>query len=105
MNENHCRIGKVRYKAHPYLVEIRPAPRGQGMGATSQRFLKEIIDQHPKGIAGFAIVAWGFDGSFSRGIKLNEDSPVGITMLPSYVSDVLRRETMKDVFHDMMTNG
>lgn len=100
---NHCRIGKITYKNKPHLVEIRPTPRGLQIMSNLSQFAETIISNYPNNdMAGFAIVTWAFDGTFSRGTSTHKDSPVGVTMMPSYVSDVLRRDTAADVFRDIM---
>ena len=94
-----CRIGKVKYKNAPHLAEIVPYVRGAEFRETMHRHVDLICGYHPKGIAGFAIVAWGFDGQWSRGTRIHGDSFVGQTMLPGFVADILRRDTMQDVIY------
>lgn len=96
-----CRIGKVKYKNAPHLVEIVPHVRGAEFRDTMHKHVDLICDYHPKGIAGFAIVAWGFDGQWSRSTRIHKDSFVGQTLMPSFVADILRRDTMKDVAEDV----
>lgn len=100
---HHCRIGKVTYKDRPHLVDIRPAPRGQEIAAVMPKFLDSILGYYARiGIAGCIIVGWGFDGSFSRATRVHKDSGVGVTMLPSFIADILRRDVAENVFHDLM---
>lgn len=96
-----CRIGKVKYKNAPHILEIIPHVRGSEYRDTMHRHTDMICDYHPQGVAGFAIVAWGFDGSFSRGTRIHEDSFVGQTLLPSFVSEILRRDTARNVAQDV----
>ena len=95
-----CRIGKVRYKHVPHLVEIVPHVRGSEFRGVMHNHVDLICDYHPQGIAGFAIVAWGFNGEFSRGTRIHNDSFVGNTMLPGFVADILRRDTIRDIIDD-----
>ena len=55
------------------------------------------------GIAGFALVAWGFDGGFTRGSRIHHDSFIGQTLLPSMVAEILRRDTAAEVAEDVFT--
>ncbi len=103
MNSNpRCRIGKIKYKSAPHLVEIVPAKRGLEFRKTMHEHADIICDSLcNNGIAGFAIVAWGFDGYFCRGTRMHKDSFVGQTFLPSFVAEILRRDTVADVADDV----
>jgi len=98
-----CRIGKIRYKSAPYLAEIVPHMRGSSFPKLMHEFVDKIGGYYEKdGMAGFCVVAWGFDGNYSRGTRIHEDSYIGITMMPSMVADILRRDTMQDVVYDTL---
>ena len=97
-----CRIGKVTYKNAPYLAEIIPEIRGADFVKTMHEHVDIISSYHPRGVAGFAVVAWGFDGQFSRGTRLHKDSFVGHTLLPSFVAEILRRDVAKDIAEDVV---
>lgn len=105
MNPNpHCRIGKVRPKDAPHLVEIIPAKRGMEYRQTMHQHADLVCDYlSDVGIAGFAIVAWGFDGTFSRGSRIHKDSFIGQTLMPPVVADILRRDTAADAAADVFT--
>lgn len=98
----NCRIGKVTYKSAPHLSEIIPHVRGAEFREIMHEHTNIICDGYPKGLAGFAIVAWGFDGTFMRGTRMHDDSFVGKTLLPSFVADILRRDVAIDVSMDVM---
>lgn len=95
----HCRIGTIRYK-NSNLIEIRPKLRGADLPVRMKKNFEEICSYYPDGMAGMVIVAWGFDGGWSRATRIHKDSFVGQTLMPSFVEDILRRDTMKDVVHD-----
>jgi hypothetical protein len=100
----HCRIGKIRHKAAPHLIEIVPQVRGADFPATLKNHA-EYIGQHllsDGGMAGFVVVAWGFDGQFMRGTRFHRDSFVGKTFAPAFVAEVLRRDTAADVANEVM---
>lgn len=97
---HHCRIGKIIYKKSPHLSEIRPAPRGLNIAGEMHRNLDIMLDYFSEGTAGAVAVVWGFDGSFSRVTRYHKDSPVGQTMLPSFISEVLRRDTMTELVRE-----
>lgn len=98
----HCRIGTVRHKKSPNVIEIIPRPRPgiQPERRMNQNF-ENLCEQFSQdGMAGMVMVAWGFDGRWNRATEIHKDSFVGPTLLPSFVADILRRDTMKDVVHD-----
>jgi len=97
-----CRIGKVRYKSAPHLVEIIPEVRGSEFRSIMHEHVDLIFNLYPKGLAGFAIVAWDFDGRFSRGTRIHPDSFVQKTLLPSFVGDILRRDVVDDQIDDRL---
>jgi hypothetical protein len=96
----HCRIRSIRYKKSPHLIEVIPQPRWRGVSKKAKKSLDDILGFYPDDIAGIAMVAWGFDGHWSRATHIHKDSFIGQTLLPAFVSDVLRRDTMQDVIHD-----
>jgi len=63
----------------------------------------DLICDHlaEQGIAGFAIVAWGFDGSFLRGTRIHQEGFIGLTLMPSVVAEILRRDISQDVAEDV----
>lgn len=100
--KTHCRISSVRYKKAPHVVEIIPRPRQSiNPEGNMRKCFEKICDIFEKrGMAGMTIVAWDFDGTWNRATEMHRNSFVGQTLLPAFVSDILRRDTMKDVVHD-----
>src|SRR4051812_5762836 len=98
----HCRISTIRYKKSPNVIEIIPRPRtGINPDKRMRKNFDAICENFEKeGIAGMVIVAWGFEGQWRRAVEVHNDSYVGPTLLPSFVADILRRDTMRDVVHD-----
>jgi hypothetical protein len=95
----HCRIGRVRLKAHPEVRVIVGSRADNPLHDRLQRQARLIAEKLP-GMCGYAVVAWEADGTFSRATATTKAWPVGQTMLPSFVADVLRRDTMRDVADD-----
>lgn len=97
----HCKIGRVRMKGRP---EIRVV-----CGSRADNFLHDLL-RHNVGtiigyepdMAGYVVVAWNESGGFSRAVRSRADFPVGVTMLPSFVADILRRDTMEDVVREVI---
>lgn len=104
MTESHCRIAKIRYKDKPHLVEIIPAPRND-FHQTMHEHVDLIAEAMADKMAGFAIVAWDFDGRFTRGTRLHEKSFVGNTLLPSFVAEILRRDVAQFIAEDVYTGN
>ena len=103
MTNPHCRIGTIRHKFAPHLAELRPEPRGRGFEAEMKRNFDTMCGFfRDEGIAGIAMVAWGFDGRFSRSTRVHPDSPIGQTLLPSFVAEVLRRDISASVTMDVL---
>lgn len=100
----HCRIAKVRYKNAPNLAEILPKPEGTISIRQMHGFLDEIAAYFAgDDLAGMVIVGFGKDGwTFSRAVRLHPDSLVGPTLLPSFVSEILRRDIMRDEARDVV---
>jgi len=62
-----------------------------------------ICDHFAKvGMAGYVVIGFGFDGSFSRGTRLHPDAFIGHTLLPSFIAEILRRDISKDVTLDVL---
>lgn len=100
-----CRIGSVRLKGSPHLAEIKPRIRGREFEAEMKAHLDTICGHYrDEGIAGLVVVGWGFDGSFNRAYRIHPASFVGQTLLPSFVADILRRDTAADAARDVL-NG
>lgn len=92
----HCRIGRVRMKSAPHLEVIPFSPRDVGLAERMEVNTQEIGALMPD-MAGYAIVAWDFQGYFTRAMRMHRESQVGPTMVPSFVAEVLRRDLTEDV--------
>ncbi len=55
-------------------------------------------------MAGYVVVGWGQDGSFTRGLRFHGQSPVKYTMLPSFIADIVRRDMVRDVIDEAVFN-
>ena len=101
----HCRISKVRWKDAPHLVEIFPKKRGIEYRQVMINHADEICGMiDDKGIAGFAMFAWNFDGYYAWSRRIHPESFVGTTLLPSFMQEVMRRSLAVDVARDVF-NG
>lgn len=46
-------------------------------------------------VAGFVVLAWDNEAQFSLGWELTPPSPVTLTLLPSWIADVMRRSLIE----------
>lgn len=99
MVDQHCRIGAIRYK-DSNLVEIIPRPRGYDLQKGLRRSVERIIETSAGDMAGAVCVAWDFPGRWIRATHMHTESPIGQTFMPSFVSEILRRDTMRDVIDE-----
>lgn len=98
----HCRIGRVTPKGN---LRLLPSPSAEGSAdlvAALKTHAETIAGFYPGRMGGFVIVAWDLDGRWSRGIRLHKSSPVGTTMAPSFVADILRRDVAADVTREVL---
>ena len=101
MTDTHCRIGRVTHKDSG-LVVMTPRPR-----ALSDAHVAEMHQHMDSIVAGFngnlgylLVVGVGMDMSFSRASRRHVDLPMGVTSIPSFVADILRRDMIDDVLDD-----
>lgn len=66
------------------------------------RHASEIAGYWPGHMGGFAVVAWGLDGRWARGVRISGKSFMGPTMLPSFIADILRRDVAADVAREVL---
>ena len=87
-----CRIGRVRLKGAATILPFRQ---------TERDYLQEHIVKNAASIAnnfkhgemdGYLIIGWDKDGAYSKGCRLPFDGAIGLTMFPSWVADVIRRD-------------
>ena len=67
-----------------------------------RRCTEMLISFYPTNIGGFAVVAWGLDGSWARAVEIRNESFIGQTLLPSFVADVLRRDTAAEAAREVL---
>lgn len=96
----HCRIGRIRMKAGGAEVRVFERPRS-GLPDKLRRNVETLIGYFPD-MAGFAIVCWGADASWSRATGDSGKSPITLTLMPSFVAEVLRRDVTDDVVCDRL---
>lgn len=97
-----CRIGKVNYKK-PLLSVIEPRKRGQFKDNMLNN-VERICNYYPEGLAGYAIIGIGFDGTFSRGFRIDKEAPFGRTIFVAACSEILRRDIAEEITKDIL-NG
>lgn len=96
----HCKIGKITPKK---LLALPTRPREEELCHALVEHATTIAGYYrDTGMAGFAVVAWGFDGSFSRGSRTHPDGFVGQTLAPSFVAEILRRDTAAVVTREVL---
>ena len=94
----HCRIGTVRYKDAPHIIEIIPAKRGAEFFADLRRNTEEVCEEFKnEEMAGYVVIAWNFRGDFFRAYQIHHESLIQHTLLPSFIAEIMRREIAKDV--------
>ncbi len=83
-------------------MEIVPRPRdGINPDKRMRKNFERLCSESSRGgLAGMVMVTWDFEGRWNRAVEVHNDSFIGPTLLPSFVADILRRDTMRDVFHD-----
>jgi hypothetical protein len=98
-----CRISKVTYKDSGLTVFT---PRQRTLEQHDIDHMHEQLDNlannFDKGLAAIIIIGLGMDMTFSRAPRWHNDMPIGPTSVPSIVADILRRDYMTDVAHDVL---
>ena len=93
---SHARIGKVTLKASG--TEVRVLHRGLPNAGENWRGTiiehARIIAADKDELAGFVMVGLFKNGTYSYGCRLDPDGALAATMLPSYIAEVIRRETL-----------
>lgn len=91
-----CRIGNVKLKAGGEVYRLPSLQRDEVQQTFVQRASMISGFYKPGEIVGFALMAWDRLGHHSVGYYVQEGSVVGTTMVPSYVSDAIRRRMLED---------
>ena len=95
MTEFKARIGRVRMKnggADVRLIEgfaPRSREEEETPEATLLRSAREISAEGP--VACFAIVSFSSEGKVAFNWRFTDESPIARTLLPSYISELVRR--------------
>lgn len=91
---SQARIGKITLKQGG--AEVRVLHRSEPNGGENWRGTMiqhaRMIAEMPGEVTGFVMVGMFSDGTYSMSFRLDPDSPLGPTMLPTYVADILRRD-------------
>lgn len=96
----HCKIGRVVPKGN---IVIMPNAGASRLVVEKMRRCTEMIASfYPKDMGGFALVAWGLDGRWARAVEIRKESFIGQTLLPSFIADVLRRDTAAEVTREVL---
>lgn len=98
----HCRIGRVRMKGNLALLPSPAADGSRDLVASLRKASDQILSFWPERVAGFVIVAWSLDGNWARGAGYHKHSPIGLTLAPSFVADILRRDIAADVTKEVL---
>lgn len=87
-----CRIGKVRLKGAATILPFRQ---------TERDYLQDCLIRNAAQIAnffaagemdGYVILGWDKNGVYTKGCRLPFEGAIGLTMFPSWIADVMRRD-------------
>lgn len=91
-----CRIGKIKLKAGGEIHRLPTIQRDE----PQQKFIDRaaMISGYfkPGEIMGFVLMAWDKEGHHSVGYYVDRQSVVGMTMVPSFAAETLRRRMIQD---------
>ena len=93
---SHARIGKVTLKASGTEVRVlhRDLPNdGENWRGTIVQHARSVAEQDGQMI-GFVVVGFFADGGYSYGCRLDGAAALGLTMLPAYVAEIIRRDSL-----------
>jgi hypothetical protein len=84
-------------------IRLLPSAETCGEGAAKMREQANVVANfYPDRMGGFVIVAWGMDGAWSRALYLRPECFVGQTLVPAFVSEILRRDVAADVTREVL---
>jgi hypothetical protein len=92
-SEPHCRIGRVRLKGGAKLCvyhnesQLTPAAIATALPREAQEIARDM-----PAMRGYVVVAWDHTGAINRAVRNGHGSPVPYTMIPEFVTDILRRD-------------
>jgi len=85
-----CRIGRVRMKSGADVTILRTPQRKAEHADTLVRQAADIADDPT--LCAYVIVAVCTDGTYNMGARIPDNCPVPLSLWPSYVAEVIRRE-------------
>lgn len=88
---SHCRIRRVRMKGGADLTVLRRPANGE-ISSTLVRHARDISAAFDHDLAGFFVIGWGHDAAYSAGSRLPNDGPITLSLLPSWLAEIARRE-------------
>jgi hypothetical protein len=96
---SEARIGKITYKKSGLSVVIPAFGDRTDFMRDMHRNLDQI-NENLDDLSGLIIVGWDSKGYFSRATRILPESPIGPTLLPSWLAEVLRRDIAAAEAHD-----
>lgn len=93
MIDPHCRIGKITSKVGGATVEVINPGDGRDARAIRKSLVsssERVALEYPDMI-GFALVTWDKEGTPTSVANIGNGSPVGASLMPSFVAEVLGR--------------
>lgn len=91
-----CRIGKVKLKDGAEIHRLPSVQRDEPQRYLIDRAAMISGFYKPGELHGYVVLAWDKFGNKSVGYFVDKDSVVGLTMLPAFVADALRRRMIED---------
>jgi len=91
-----CRIGRVRLKGAATILPFRQTERDD-LQDSIVRTAAAIANTFKAGeMDGYMILGWDKDGAYTKGWRLPFEGAIGMTMLPSWVADIIRRDFIEE---------
>ena len=92
-----CRIGKIRMKAGGAEVHRLPlSDKDRVQRLMAEKAAKLASLYKPGEMVGYVVFGWDINGYHSTAYLIEEKSPIGLTLLPAYISDALRRRMIEE---------
>lgn len=101
----HCRIGKTVFKRAPNLAVLTTPPLAldEHRLALAHEYIDDIWNTlKPDGMAGIVIVGFNMKGEYMRATRIHSRSPVGPTLLPSFIAEILRCDKTRDIADEVI---
>lgn len=86
----HCRIRRVRMKGGADLTVLR-RPEVNNLGSEMMRHARNIATGTPD-VAGYFVIAWDVAGGYSMMYEIGDASPIPMSLFPSWLEEIARRE-------------